>query len=156
MFLLQLWKLKKTILINFFSIICTRKCVKNNVIKLSTTSYVISKWRQNVIKMASKELPSISLKLREKCPNTELFLVRIFLHSDWIRRDTPYFPTFGLNTERYSYLSVFSPNAGKYRLEIIPYLDTFHGVWVVHNYGWSEEQYVKLSDLFPPYLWNCR
>ena len=26
--------------------------------------------------------------LREKCPNTELFLVRIFPHSDWIRRDT--------------------------------------------------------------------
>ena len=37
---------------------------------------------------------------REKCPNTELFLVRIFPHSDWIRRDA-------------SYLSVFSPNAGK-------------------------------------------
>ena len=28
-------------------------------------------------------------------------MVRIFLHSDWIRRDTPY-------------LSVFSPNVGKY------------------------------------------
>ena len=26
--------------------------------------------------------------LREKCPNTEFFLVRIFPHSDWIRRDT--------------------------------------------------------------------
>ena len=25
-------------------------------------------------------------KLREKCPNTELFLVRIFLYSDLIRR----------------------------------------------------------------------
>ena len=34
------------------------------------------------------------------CPNTEFFLVRIFLHSDWIRRDS-------------KYLSVFSPNAGK-------------------------------------------
>ena len=33
----------------------------------------------------------------------------------------PHFPAFGLNTERYSvsldYLSVFSPNAGKYGLE---------------------------------------
>ena len=28
--------------------------------------------------------------LREKCPNTEFFLVRIFPHSDWIWRDTPY------------------------------------------------------------------
>ena len=112
MFLLQLWKLKKTILINFFSRIRTRKCVKNNVTKLSTTSYVISKWRQNVIKMASKELPSISLKLREKCPNTELFLVRIFLHSNWIRRFT----------HIYSDLLVFSPNSGKYGPEITPYL----------------------------------
>ena len=33
--------------------------------------------------------------LREKCPNTEFF-------------SGPYFPAFGLNTERYS---VFSPSA---------------------------------------------
>ena len=59
--------------------------------------------------------------LREKCPNTELFLVRIFPHSDWIRRDTEY-------TEYTEYLSVFSPNAGKYELEKSPYLDTFHVV----------------------------
>ena len=33
--------------------------------------------------------------LREKCPNTEFFLVRIFLHSDRIRSDkTPYLNTF--------------------------------------------------------------
>ena len=54
--------------------------------------------------------------LREKCPNnTELFLVRIFPHSEWIRRNT-------------KYLSVFSSNAGKYKPEITPYLDTFHAV----------------------------
>ena len=40
------------------------------------------------------------ITLRQRCPNTELFLVLIFPHSDWIRRDA-------------SYLSVFSPNAGK-------------------------------------------
>ena len=40
--------------------------------------------------------------LRGKSPNMEFFLVRIFLYSDWIRRDTPY-------------LSIFSPNTGKYR-----------------------------------------
>ena len=28
--------------------------------------------------------------LREKCPNTELFMVRIFSHLDYIRRDTSY------------------------------------------------------------------
>ena len=39
--------------------------------------------------------------LRKKCPNTKFFLVCIFPHSDWILTDSPY-------------LSVFSPNAGKY------------------------------------------
>ena len=35
------------------------------------------------------------LALREKCPDTEFFLVRIFPHSDWIRiRKTPYLDTF--------------------------------------------------------------
>ena len=53
--------------------------------------------------------------LREKCPNTEFFLVRIFPHSDRIRRDT-------------DYLSVFSPNAGKYGPEKTLHLDTFDAV----------------------------
>ena len=53
----------------------------------------------------------VTQSLREKCPNTEFFLVRIFTHLE--RRDT-------------SYLSVFSPNAGRYGPEITPYLDTFH------------------------------
>ena len=35
----------------------------------------------------------------------------------------PYFPGFGLTT---SYLSVFSPNTGKYGPEITLYLDTSH------------------------------
>ena len=68
-----------------------------------------------------------SITLREKSPNMELFLVRIFLYSDWIRRDT-------------EYLFVLSPNTGKYgpeitqvfisdpRPEITPYLATFHAV----------------------------
>ena len=55
--------------------------------------------------------------LREKYPNTELFLVRIFPHSDWIRS-----------------LSVFSQNAGKYGPEITPYLDTFHAVQCIEIY----------------------
>ena len=38
----------------------------------------------------------------------------------------PYFAVFGLNMEQY--LSVFSPNAGKYGPEKTPYLDTFHAV----------------------------
>ena len=31
---------------------------------------------------------SFSFALREKCPNTEYFLVRIFLYSDWIRNSS--------------------------------------------------------------------
>ena len=58
--------------------------------------------------------------LREKCPNTELILVRIVTHSGWIRRDT-------------EYLSVFSPNTGKYGPEITPYLDTFHTVMFIRT-----------------------
>ena len=50
--------------------------------------------------------------LREKCPNTDFFLVRIFPHLDWMGRDT-------------EYLFVFSPNAVKYGLEKAQYLDTF-------------------------------
>ena len=53
--------------------------------------------------------------LLEKCPDTEFFLVRIFLHSDWIRRDT-------------DYLSVSSPNEGNEGPEKTPYLDTFHAL----------------------------
>ena len=36
----------------------------------------------------------------------------------------PCFPAFGLN----KYLSVFSPNVGKYGAEKTPYLDTFYAV----------------------------
>ena len=43
----------------------------------------------------------------------------------------PYFPVFGLNTERFLWISVFSPSTGKYGREITPYLDTFHTVPVL-------------------------
>ena len=46
------------------------------------------------------------------------FLVRIFPHSDWIWQDT-------------EYLSVFSPNAAKYRPEKTLYLDTFQAVVII-------------------------
>ena len=53
----------------------------------------------------------VSFTLLEKCPNTEVFLVRIFPHSD--------------------YLSIFSPNAGIYGPGKTPYLDTFHTVFLM-------------------------
>ena len=58
--------------------------------------------------------------LREKCPNMECLLACIFPYLDWIRRLT-------------EYISVFSPNAGKYGPEKTPYLDTFHAVIVLHE-----------------------
>ena len=78
--------------------------------------------------------------LSEMCPNTEYFLVRIFPHSDWIRRDT-------------KYLYVFSPNARKYGPENTPYLDIFHAVqdylWECENQRTDVNRYDKVEgDLF--------
>ena len=76
--------------------------------------------------------------LHETCLNTEFFLVRIFPHSDWIRTDTPY-------------LSVFSPNAGKYRPGKTPYLDTFHAVNLkpvyLHYHNVYSHQHWHVGDL---------
>ena len=93
--------------------------------------------RKGVLKICGKftgghPCPSvISIKLLcnfhsvKSVQNTEFFLVRIFPHSDWIRRDAPYF-------------SVFSPNAGKYGPEKTPYLDTFHAAFIeiALRHGW--------------------
>ena len=78
-------------------------------------------------------IESSTSSLREKCPSTELFLVRIFPHLDWIRRDT-------------KYLSVFSPNVGIYRPEITPYLDTFHAVVcaIFESHKWIEWRSLSL------------
>ena len=51
--------------------------------------------------------------LRKKCPNADFF--------------GPYFPAFGLNTDRYE-VSVLSPNAGKYGPKKTSYLDTFQAM----------------------------
>ena len=73
-----------------------------------------------ILKYRSIKLAKAVLTMRETCPNTEFLLVLIFPHSDWIRRDSPY-------------LSVFSPNAGKYEPEKSPYLDSFHAVlWTIN------------------------
>ena len=63
------------------------------------------------------------------CPNTEFFLVCIFPHSDWIRRNT-------------KYLSEFSPNAWKYGPEKTSYLDTFHIViiWLFKVYNMYQQK----------------
>ena len=60
-------------------------------------------------------------------------MVRISPHLDWIRRDT-------------QYLSIFSPNAGKYgpELRISPYLDTFHAAARCEMFRISEKMYLLL------------
>ena len=78
----------------------------------------LSIWRMEYdisMKQFCFELHLKDYTLREKCPNTEFFLVCIFPHSDWIQRDT-------------KYLSVFSPNLGKCGAEKTSYLDNFHSV----------------------------
>ena len=67
--------------------------------------------------------------------------IRIFPHSDWIRRDT-------------EYLSVFSPNVGKYRSKKTSYFDTFHAMYPLQT---SENQ--NIPEFFRRYrkrsmAWN--
>ena len=60
----------------------------------------------------------------------------------------PYFPAFGLNTERYC--SIFSPNTAKYGPEKIPYLDIFHAVC---NYNWIRSFKQGKDGLFVATWW---
>ena len=86
-----------------------QKGLNQRKLNISRMEYDIS------MKQFCFELHLKDYTLREKCPNTEFFLVCIFPHLDWIQRDT-------------KYLSVFSPNAGKCGPEKTSYLDNFHAV----------------------------
>ena len=88
--------------------------------KRDVFSFINSSFRESSSKLLQALHYYLWLSLREKCPNTEFFLVRIFPHSDWIRRDT-------------KYLSVLTPNAGKYGPEKTPHLDNFHPVCSIIN-----------------------
>ena len=65
------------------------------------------------------KLKILKKTLREMCPYMELFLVRIFLYSDWIRRFT----------------SCIQSEYRKIRTRITPYLDTFQVVEVYELKG---------------------
>ena len=82
----------------------------------------IYSWRHNNFwDMNFKMAGNVKSTLHEKCPITDFFLlVHIFPHLVCVRRDT-------------EYLSVFSPNVGKYRPEKTPYLGTFHAVALKTN-----------------------
>ena len=115
--------------------LCIGKCVEISVSEspLTTSLFIFSNLLNSISLLPAtwylasmkkdyrKNTPwkfTLLLALREMCPNTEFFLVRIFPHSDWSRRDT-------------EYLSIFSPSAGKYGPEKAPHLDTFHTVWSI-------------------------
>ena len=85
--------------------------LKNSLVQTTKLKKTLEKTRLEVDNDSQTTYPS----LREKYPNMKFFLVRIFPHSNWIRRDT-------------KYLSLFSPNARKYGPEKTPYLNTFHAV----------------------------
>ena len=61
------------------------------------------------------------------------FLVCSYPHSDWIRRDT-------------AYLSVFSPNAGKYRPEKLR-MRTFFIHWLNHLCSWLDDHLPMIDKL---------
>ena len=75
-------------------------------------------WRDTLILLDRICKKMTRKPLREKCPNTELFLVRIYC----IRTE------YGEILRYSDTLFVFSPNTGKYGPEITPYLDTFRAV----------------------------
>ena len=66
------------------------------------------------------------LLLREKCPNTEFFLFRIFLYLDRIRR------------------------TGKYGPDKLPYLDTFHAGRI-----WKKQKQKQFGDLTRKGIGSC-
>ena len=47
------------------------------------------------------------------------------------------------------YLSVFSPNTGKYGQEITLYLDTFHDLGIIHHNSINQFWWDKTSSYFP-------
>ena len=79
-----------------------------------------SKWASNSVHWISS--------LREKCPNTEFFLVRIFPHSDWMRRE----------------LFVFSPNAGEIRTRNKSVFERFSRSAWISNIKLFKQDYSEL------------
>ena len=61
----------------------------------------------------------------------------------------PYFPEFGLNTERYSiYLSVLSPNARKYGLEKLRIQTLFRVIYPITFHLASIRLRIKFPEVF--------
>ena len=101
-----------------------------------------------------KKLKILEKTLREMCPYTELFLVRIFFYSDWIRRFT----------------SCIQSEYRKIRTRNYSVLDTFQAVgslWTQRKYAvhpkwtgkkgrwWREENLKKLRWIWRLYMMLC-
>ena len=73
----------------FFTIVpetCKKSAVKHFLENLVLFSFVI--YLQSLVQECLRKHTFISnIALREKCQNTELFLVRIFLYSDWVQEN---------------------------------------------------------------------
>ena len=108
--------------------------------------------------------------LREKCPNTEFFLVRIFPHLDWIRRDTK-----SVQIRSFFLIGLLAPldwiltdtksiqmreNTGQNKLRIWTlayldtwYLDTFHSDQK-SKFKWNA--YARNTDNTVSFFWHYR
>ena len=71
------------------SILSTARCLIHNTISSYPLYQVDCVCLKNLFRKFEYCVYLRKVTLREKCPNTESFLVRIFLHSDWIWRFTP-------------------------------------------------------------------
>ena len=65
-------------------------CELNIQFKLSKLNFRLTFFNQFCHLFLPVPSTKLYITLHEKCPNTEFFLVRIFLYSDWIRRFSPY------------------------------------------------------------------
>ena len=81
------------------------------------------------------------VSLREKCPNTELFLVRIFPHSDWIRREY-------LNTQCIGFSS-FPINCSCFSLVLIVFMSLFPFLFVYQSFLLVLQPFLLISFLLP-------
>ena len=104
--------------------------------------YTSTRWSNGQRMLLWKAWAKKQPKLREKCPKTEFFLIRIFPHSGWTK-----------------YLSVFSPNAGKYGPEKTLYLYTIHAVqwcyyrWILENFVYYQHKNYRIKKRWRVVIW---
>ena len=92
---------------------------------------------ESVIIFSQKVMQKNNVTLRKKCPHSEFF---------W----SVFFPTFGLNTERFRVSLSIQPECGKIRTRKTPNTDIFYAVWVCLNAESTDaEAFYELERLLP-------